>query len=189
MDMSRHVYLACPEPGLKLAIGRPLDVKWIALEVAPNSLLRPGHRPTRRVLLQTLSKLLTDHPIGGMSLCEGRSRRLNGLREIGGDAEDGGIPFADYLADQPLEWVTYYFRTRTGIPRLLGGVVRRREIDGVAEQVDEAFTRRLRWEPTDYLDRYRRKHDDIDRIEFSEGEAFQFVLRRLVSRLPFVPGR
>jgi hypothetical protein len=42
---------------------------------------------------------------------------------------------------------------------------------------DEAFTRNLRWEPTEYLRRYHLGHDDVDHVEITEAEADAFVAR------------
>lgn len=60
------------------------------------------------------------------------------------------------------------------------GVVRRREIDG--REVDEAFTRNLIWENSDYFDLYRLGHNEVDHVEITarEAEAFiEMIMRRL----------
>lgn len=55
------------------------------------------------------------------------------------------------------------------------GVARRRvTADGT---VDEVFTRRLRWEPTQYFARYRLGHNDTDHVEITEQDAEAFVQR------------
>ncbi|GAA1676531.1 hypothetical protein [Fodinicola feengrottensis] len=75
-----------------------------------------------------------------------------------------------------METITYYakYNERTS-PSNPIGVVRHRVIDG--QDVDEAFTRNLRWEPTDYLRLYRLGHDDVDHVEITEAEADAFVKR------------
>ena len=55
------------------------------------------------------------------------------------------------------------------------GVVRRSQFDGT--DVDEAFTRNLRWEPTTALLERRFGHGDTEYVEISEAEAQQVVDR------------
>jgi len=60
------------------------------------------------------------------------------------------------------------------------GVVRRRsEMHGT---VDEAFTRNLRWEPTEHFERLRVGHDEVEHVEITEAEAEEFV-RRITTKL------
>lgn len=80
-----------------------------------------------------------------------------------------------------MQKTTYYALLAAGRTREdPSGVVRRRE-DG-EKVVDEAFTRNLRWEPTDYFDRYRLGHNETDHVEITEAEAEQFV-NRIVEKL------
>jgi hypothetical protein len=76
-------------------------------------------------------------------------------------------------------------RLRPGHPRSNpSGIVRRRE--GTA--VDEAFTRSLRWEPTEYLRRHALGLDDTDHVQITEAEAVDFALGVIAARLrPRVP--
>lgn len=70
----------------------------------------------------------------------------------------------------------YYARLAAG--RTAGnpsGVLRRRD-DGDTV-IDEAFTRNLRWEPTDYFDQVRLGHNDDNYVEITEAEAYEFVNR------------
>jgi hypothetical protein len=53
------------------------------------------------------------------------------------------------------------------------GIVRRRVDDDQA--YDEAFTRNLRWEPTEYLRLYDLGHNDIDHVEITATEAAAFI--------------
>lgn len=187
MDTRPPMYLACPERGLKLAIGRPRYDGANRITGFSTSSDRPAGSPTRRVLFQALSKLLADNPASGMSLHESGSAGLGRLREIGGKVEERGVPFVDYLREQPVEWITYYGKLHTGFTRNNpSGVIRRREMSGGLGTEDEAFKRILRWERDHYLIGYTFGHDDIDHVEISEGEALRFVLRLLYSRLPFV---
>ncbi|MEV7024157.1 hypothetical protein [Kitasatospora sp. NPDC093558] len=55
------------------------------------------------------------------------------------------------------------------------GVMRRRVVDGI--DVDEAFTRDLRWEPTEYLRLYYLGHNDIDHAEITRAEVDAFIER------------
>lgn len=54
------------------------------------------------------------------------------------------------------------------------GIVRRTVVDGVEE--DEAFTRSLLWEPTDYLRLYFLGHNEEDHVEITEDEAAAFTV-------------
>lgn len=70
--------------------------------------------------------------------------------------------------------ITYYAKFSEGYSRSNPqGIVRRRMADGVAH--DEAFTRNLRWEPTEYLPLYELGHNEVDHVEISEAEAAAFV--------------
>lgn len=70
--------------------------------------------------------------------------------------------------------VTYYAKISEGYPRSHPqGVVRRRRVNGVA--YDEAFTRNLRWEPTEYLRLYELGHNEVEHVEITEMEVSTFV--------------
>jgi len=80
-----------------------------------------------------------------------------------------------------MQRTTYYAMLAAGRTREApSGVLRRRE-DG-EQVVDEVFTRNLRWEPTDYFDRYRLGHNDTEHVEITEAEADEFV-RRVTEKL------
>ncbi|GGV66271.1 hypothetical protein GCM10010228_18780 [Streptomyces massasporeus] len=70
--------------------------------------------------------------------------------------------------------ITYYAKFSEGYSRSNPqGIVRRRLVNGVAH--DEAFTRNLRWEPTEYLRLYQLGHNEVDHAEISEAEAVAFI--------------
>ncbi|MFF7040891.1 pentapeptide repeat-containing protein [Streptomyces massasporeus] len=70
--------------------------------------------------------------------------------------------------------ITYYAKFSEGYSRSNPqGLVRRRMVNGVAH--DEAFTRNLRWEPTEYLRLYQMGHNEVDHAEISEAEAVAFI--------------
>ncbi|MCX4845080.1 hypothetical protein [Streptomyces sp. NBC_00893] len=72
--------------------------------------------------------------------------------------------------------ITYYARIGEGYPRSSPrGILRRRLVGREAETHDEAFTRGLRWEPTEYLRRYELGHNDVDHVQISEREAAAFI--------------
>ncbi|WP_415950362.1 hypothetical protein [Streptomyces sp. KLOTTS4A1] len=77
--------------------------------------------------------------------------------------------------------VTYYAKIDDNGPRSSPrGLVRRRtDRDGGTH--DDAFTRNLRWEPTEYLRLYRLDHNDIDHVEIPEQEAAAFIERMIRS--------
>ncbi|MFD4482885.1 pentapeptide repeat-containing protein [Streptomyces sp. NPDC058471] len=84
------------------------------------------------------------------------------------------------VLNSPVGTTTYYARIDDEFPRSHpSGVVRRRRAGRLVR--DEAFTRNLRWEPTEYLRRYELGHNDTDHVEISQAEADAFV-RRLLSR-------
>ncbi|MEU3500761.1 hypothetical protein ABZ726_08310 [Streptomyces hundungensis] len=58
--------------------------------------------------------------------------------------------------------------------------MRRRVLDGAS--YDEAFTRNLRWEPTEYLRLHLLGHNEVDHVEITECEADGFIAT-VVARL------
>ncbi|MFF3980754.1 pentapeptide repeat-containing protein [Streptomyces sp. NPDC055808] len=110
----------------------------------------------------------------GPVLVESEGRR----REVGGRALElwlGGRGADVRVIDPASPKVTYYAKISEGHPRESPrGIARRRILDGVG--CDEAFTRNLRWEPTDYLRLYELGHNEIDHVEITEVEADAFVL-------------
>lgn len=70
--------------------------------------------------------------------------------------------------------IRYYAKISDGYPRSRPrGIVRRRVDDD--ETFDEAFTRNLGWEPTEYLKLYELGHNDVDHVEITEVEVARFV--------------
>ncbi|WP_255311947.1 hypothetical protein [Streptomyces sp. PTY087I2] len=70
--------------------------------------------------------------------------------------------------------LTYFAKISEGNPRHSPrGIVRRRVDDDQTH--DEAFTRNLRWEPTEYLRLYDLGHNDIDHVRITEIEAAAFI--------------
>ncbi|MER6022514.1 hypothetical protein [Streptomyces anulatus] len=69
---------------------------------------------------------------------------------------------------------TYFAKISDGYPRHSPrGIVRRRVDDDQTH--DKAFTRNLRWEPTEYLKLYDLGHNDIDHVQITEIEAATFI--------------
>ncbi|WP_327657686.1 pentapeptide repeat-containing protein [Streptomyces sp. NBC_00483] len=80
------------------------------------------------------------------------------------------------VLNSPIGTVTYYARVDDEFPRERpAGIVRRRRAGKSLS--DEAFTRNLRWEPTEYLRRYELGHNEDDHVEITEEEATRFILR------------
>ncbi|MGQ7752280.1 hypothetical protein ACUN29_27970 [Streptomyces sp. WC2508] len=72
--------------------------------------------------------------------------------------------------------IAYYAKIGEGYPRSSPrGILRRRLVGREAETHDEAFTRDLRWEPTEYLRLYELGHNDVDHVQISEREAAAFI--------------
>ncbi|UNO40666.1 hypothetical protein [Streptomyces sp. MST-110588] len=70
--------------------------------------------------------------------------------------------------------ITYYAKVSEGYPRQKPrGIVRRRIDEG--QTYDEAFTRNLRWEPTEYLKLYDLGHNEVDHVQTTEIEAAAFI--------------
>ncbi|MFI6687048.1 pentapeptide repeat-containing protein [Streptomyces sp. NPDC050485] len=98
-------------------------------------------------------------------------------REVGGRALElwlNGRGADVRVIDPASRHITYYAKIGEGYPRSSPrGIVRRRFLDGVA--YDEAFTRNLRWEPTEYLRLYELGHNEVDHVEITEEAADSFV--------------
>ncbi|MFG3099441.1 hypothetical protein ACGFZL_02730 [Streptomyces sp. NPDC048182] len=72
--------------------------------------------------------------------------------------------------------ITYFAKIREGYPRERpSGILRRRLVGRDDTSYDEAFTRNLRWEPTEYLRLYELGHNDVDHTEISEIEAAHHI--------------
>ncbi|MCX5109218.1 hypothetical protein OOK13_11880 [Streptomyces sp. NBC_00378] len=72
--------------------------------------------------------------------------------------------------------ISYFAKISEGYPRSSPrGILRRRLVGREAQTHDEAFTRNLRWEPTEYLRLYELGHNDIDHVQISEREAAAFI--------------
>lgn len=174
--MSTSAHLACPAHQLSIGLGKPL-------RDADGNLLRFAHAGDR--FAEALWAFLEE--CGGDRLVLADSgdadfETIAEYREIGGWVEDGDVPIDDYLAGHPVEPVQYYGKLRPGYPRSApSGIVRRRgEGPGV---VDEAFTRNLRWEPTEYLRRHALGLDDTENVEITDAEAVDFALGVIASQL------
>lgn len=102
-----------------------------------------------------------------------------------GRRELAGLELELWLADRgatvevlnsPADATTYYARICEEFPRANpAGIVRRRQAGTTVR--DDAFTRNLRWEPTEYLRRYALGHNDSDHVEITPAEADAFVHR------------
>ncbi|MEU9120036.1 hypothetical protein AB0C96_09265 [Streptomyces sp. NPDC048506] len=70
--------------------------------------------------------------------------------------------------------ITYYAKVSEGYARHNPrGIVRRRIDEG--QTYDEAFTRHLRWERTEYLKLYDLGHNEVDHVKITEIEAAAFI--------------
>ncbi|MGW2572817.1 pentapeptide repeat-containing protein [Streptomyces sp. NPDC001537] len=78
------------------------------------------------------------------------------------------------VVNSPPGTTTYYALITDEFPRTHpAGIVRRRRA-GLSFR-DEAFTRNLRWEPTEYLRLYELGHNEDEHVEITEEEANTFV--------------
>ncbi|MFD7020056.1 pentapeptide repeat-containing protein [Streptomyces sp. NPDC059928] len=144
--------------------------------------LLQGADLTGAVVKETSFRVVVDE----LTVVEGLSGTVYGpmVLESGGQrSEIGGRAMELWLNDRGADvrvidpasrHITYYAKIGEGYPRSgPRGVVRRRFLDGVA--YDEAFTRNLKWEPTEYLRLYELGHNEVDHVEITEQEADSFV--------------
>lgn len=180
--MSIAAYLVCHRDRSLFGLGKPLrpptgGIRAFSAASHSDEVVDP-------IFARSLWKYLADCPADDLALHFDSDPEFDDIaeyREMGGDVEDGDLPLADYLVGEPEEPVVYYAKLRDGHPRSdPSGIVRRRAAD---TRVDDAFTRNLRWEPTEFLRRAELGLDDTDHIEISEAEAVAFVLRLLAARL------
>jgi hypothetical protein len=72
--------------------------------------------------------------------------------------------------------ITYYAKVDESCSRANPrGLARQRLVGSGNERYDEAFTRNLRWEPTEYFRLYELGHNEVDHVEISEAEAAAFI--------------
>ncbi|MFE0137864.1 pentapeptide repeat-containing protein [Streptomyces sp. NPDC059037] len=123
---------------------------------------------------ETILQGLTGSVFGPAHVDEGGSvRELAGL-ELEFWLESRGASVN--VLNSPPGTVTFYAHIDDEFPRERpAGIVRRRRAGQSFR--DEAFTRNLRWEPTEYLRLYELGHNDSDHVEITEEEANRFVTR------------
>ncbi|MEB8339387.1 hypothetical protein [Streptomyces endophyticus] len=89
----------------------------------------------------------------------------------------------DALDSEAKGKITYFAVVDEGFPRERPlGLMRRRAVGREPVTRDEAFSRNLRWEPTDYFDLYALGHNDTDHVEIPEIEAAAFI-DRMIQRI------
>lgn len=123
---------------------------------------------------ETVLQGLTGSVFGPARVDEGGSvRELAGLElELWLEGRGASVK----VLNSPPGSVTFYARIDDEFPRERpAGIVRRRR-SGQSFR-DEAFTRNLRWESTEYLRLYELGHNDSDHVEITEEEANRFVSR------------
>ncbi|MEU2154057.1 hypothetical protein ABZ532_03345 [Streptomyces sp. NPDC019396] len=106
---------------------------------------------------------------------------LNGVMIMLGNVESNAsaAPFLT-LAPTTLDaldaegQITYYAKVSEGYPRHNPRGIVRRRVDE-SRTYGEAFTRRLRWEPTEYLKLYDLGHNEVDHVKITEIEAAAFI--------------
>ncbi|WP_234307692.1 MULTISPECIES: hypothetical protein [unclassified Streptomyces] len=187
-------------PGVGLAPELAAEVDEALVEVAPASLRQACRAAVRWAALREAGTELPSGPSvepyeplllmcerGGGYFVE-QFIDLNGVMVPLGTVESNlSTPPLLTLAPSTLDALdgegalTYYAKIDEGHPRERPrGLVRRRTDDD--ETFDEAFTRNLRWEPTEYLRLYDLGHNEIDHVEITAAEAARFIedaVRRL----------
>ncbi|EOT04870.1 hypothetical protein [Streptomyces noursei] len=186
-DIAEHVYAE---------IQTPPDVAAEAEEVlaglAPTSLKRTCRAAIRWAALRDIrddlpadlpdpyEPLLLMYERGGGYFLE-EYLDLNGVMIRLGNVESNAsaTPFLT-LAPSTLDAldaegeITYYAKVSESHPKHSPrGIVRRRIGDD--HTYDEAFTRNLRWEPTEYFKLYDLGHNEVDHVKITEIEAAVFI--------------
>lgn len=174
--MSTYASLVCPSKQRHLWLGEPLR--------HPDGTVFAYDRPTDDRFAPVLWAFLEDCADEDLRIVPDGTAEFEEIAdwpEIGGDAV-GDIPFDDVLAGSPAEPTRYVARLRPGLPVTeASGVVRRRG-DG-PDAVDEAFTRALRWEPTEFLRRQALGLEDGETADVDGHQAANIVLKILTKRL------
>ncbi|MFE3720850.1 hypothetical protein [Streptomyces cyaneofuscatus] len=148
-------------------------VRWPALLAA--------HRGLSAELPDPYEPLLLMYERGG-GYHLGEYLDLNGVMIPLGDMESNAsaAPFVT-LAPTTLDALdaegemTYFAKISDGHPRHSPRGIVRRRVEDNGRTHDEAFTRNLRWEPTEYLKLYDLGHNDIDHVRVTEIEAAAFI--------------
>ncbi|GAA2236056.1 hypothetical protein GCM10010413_40310 [Promicromonospora sukumoe] len=92
------------------------------------------------------------------------------------------ITFETYLAGRTVPPATYHALLPPGLPPdRASGVVRRRGTG--PDAVDQAFTRNLHWEPTEFLRRSALGMETTEHVEITAQQAADVVTRVLCKRL------
>ena len=179
--MSVSAYLVCYPRRLTINLGKPL--RWpdgTTFGYDQGFLQGAARAQLDRALWRFLADTAGD-PLVVVHDGDEDFDTVAGYQEIGGDAEDGDIPVADYLGEPPAtdppSHDVSYFGVRGPDPRDSEpvGVVRRRFVDGHA--VDEAFTRHRRWEPTLRLRDQELGVSEVELVPIPAGKAEAFVAR------------
>jgi hypothetical protein len=179
--VSISAYLVCRSRRLFINIGKPLRRPDGTVEGYDQGFISDTERAQ---LDRALWRFLAD--TAGESLAvvydsDPDFETIAGFPEIGGWPEDDGIPFSTYL-DEPADFVYFGMITPGRTPASPAGVVRRHVVDG--HPVDEAFTRRLTWEPTLALRDRELGRSEADYVEITPAEAVAFVERVTTARQP-----
>jgi hypothetical protein len=180
--MSISAYLVCHSRRLTINLGKPLRGPDDTVLAHDQGFLQGA---ARAQLDRALWRFLADtagEPLVVVHDGDEAFETVAAYPEIGGDREDGGIPFHVYLdepeagADPPVADVVYFgVRSRDPHDHRPVGVVRRRLVEGHA--VDEAFTRRGQWEPTLRLRDQELGIGDVKLVPIPASEAESFVAR------------
>ena len=167
--MAIYARLVRPEARLHLWLGKPLRT--------PDGVVFAFGGDRDPLFGPALWKFLADRETEAVTIAvDGELEDTYDFPLVGGE-DPGDVPFADYLRADPPGPADHY---------LLGRVLLRRRAGG-----DEAFTRRLRWEPTERLRRHELGYDDAELLAVPEAEAVRATLATLavVSGLRIRPGR
>ncbi|WNF27164.1 hypothetical protein RI138_10105 [Streptomyces sp. C11-1] len=187
-DITGHV-----DAGVTIPPDVAEELEQLLKELAPASLrttcrgavrwaeLRAAHGDLPKDLPDPYEPLLLMYERGGGYYLE-EYLDLNGvmipLRDVRSNAS--ATPFIT-LAPATLDALdaegemTYFAKISDGYPQHSPRGIVRRRVDDDGRTHDEAFTRNLRWEPTEYLRLYDLGHNETDHVRITEIEAAAFI--------------
>lgn len=169
--MGIYARLVRPAAGLHLWLGKPLRTQdGVVFSFGGVA------RSAEPLFGPALWKFLAERETEAVTIAvDGELEETFDLPLVGGE-DPGDIPYARYLRDDPPLVADYYATVRdTAAGPVRGAVLRRRTVAGA--RVDEAFTRRLRWEPTRTLNRHLTGDGEV--VAISEAEAVTATLSTL----------
>ncbi len=188
--MAVYAYLTCPARRLFLGLGKPV-------RDADGAVARIGWAHPPELLPDALFTVLDDCAGADLELLLDSDDVFDDVVEtwteidpeiesqVDADLSSPDlrlVTFETYLDGRTVPPATYHALLRPGLPPdRASGVVRRRGTG--ADAVDQAFTRNLHWEPTEFLRRSALGMETTEHVEITAQQAADVVTRVLCKRL------